>query len=257
MDLNLNNELYLRYNSQSQKARVLTEPWVKDNLYCPRCGHPHLEKFPNNKKVADFFCPACEAQYELKSKNGKFAKKVLAGAYDAMIQRITSNENPDFLFLSYSKKDLKVNELFLVSNHFFVSDIIEKRKPLSLSARRSGWIGCNILLNEIPEQGRVSIISGGNVEAKEIVLGKVNKSSVLLENDIDKRGWLMDVLNCVNKISTEQFTLKEVYAFEEMLSQKYPGNNNVREKIRQQLQILRDKGFVEFLSRGVYRKNIY
>lgn len=256
MNLSLNNELYLRYNSESQKARVLTEPWVKDNLYCPRCGHPYLEQFPNNKKVADFFCPACEAQYELKSKNGKFAQKVLAGAYDAMIQRITSNENPDFLFLSYSKKDLKINELFFVPKHFFVPDIIEKRKPLKITAKRAGWVGGNILLNEIPEQGRVSIISGGNVEAKEAVLGKINKSSALSENNMEKRGWLMDVLSCVNKISTEQFTLKEVYAFEKVLFQKHPGNNNIRAKIRQQLQILRDKGFVEFLSRGVYRKNI-
>ncbi|MEF9988207.1 MAG: hypothetical protein RR504_07455 [Christensenellaceae bacterium] len=31
-------------------------------------------------------------------------------------------------------------------------------------------------------------------------------------------------------------------------------NNNIQEKIRQQLQILRDRGVVEFIQRGKYRK---
>ena len=256
MDINLNNKLYLNYNSNSQKARVLTEPWIKDNFYCPRCGYHQLDRFPNNKKVADFFCPKCNSQYELKSKNGKFSKKVLGGAYDATIQRITGNENPDFLFLSYSKKDLKVNELFFVPKHFFVPAIIEKRKPLKPTAKRPGWVGCNILINEIPEQGKVSIISNGKVKPMTEILSEINKYSALAEKDINKRGWLMDVLCCINKILTQQFTMKEMYAFEKILSEKYPDNNNVRAKIRQQLQFLRNKGFIEFLGRGIYRKII-
>ncbi|MBQ1398560.1 MAG: restriction endonuclease, partial [Clostridia bacterium] len=38
--------------------------------------------------------------------------------------------------------------------------------------------------------------------------------------------------------------------------QKHIHNNNIEAKIRQQLQILRDKGFIEFLERGHYRKII-
>ena len=37
------------------------------------------------------------------------------------------------------------------------------------------------------------------------------------------------------------------------LQAKYPLNRNVRAKIRQQLQILRDKGLVRFVGRGRYR----
>ena len=33
-----------------------------------------------------------------------------------------------------------------------------------------------------------------------------------------------------------------------------PQNHNVEAKIRQQLQILRDLGFIEFLGKGQYRK---
>ncbi len=44
-----------------------------------------------------------------------------------------------------------------------------------------------------------------------------------------------------------------MYRFEDRLSALYPGNNNVRPKIRQQLQVLRDRGWLEFLGRGRYR----
>jgi type II restriction enzyme len=45
-----------------------------------------------------------------------------------------------------------------------------------------------------------------------------------------------------------EFTLDEVYAFERHLGDLYPGNQNVKPKIRQQLQFLRDRGFIEFVS---------
>lgn len=72
--------------------------------------------------------------------------------------------------------------------------------------------------------------------------------------DINKRGWLFDILSCVNSIKKEIFTLNDMYKFEEFLQSKHTNNNNVKPKIRQQLQILRDKGYLEFLGNGNYRK---
>jgi type II restriction enzyme len=37
------------------------------------------------------------------------------------------------------------------------------------------------------------------------------------------------------------------------LRNKYPNNNFIKDKIRQQLQKLRDKWYLEFLERGKYR----
>ena len=62
------------------------------------------------------------------------------------------------------------------------------------------------------------------------------------------------MLNCVNDIKSDEFTLNEVYDYVELLQQKHINNNNVEAKIRQQLQFLKDKGFIEFLGRGQYRK---
>lgn len=256
MDLKFDNSVVAEYHSGTQIARVLTENWVGKNMFCPRCGNKHIEHFENNRPVADFFCPICNNQYELKSKSGSLGVKINDGAYDTMIKRITSNENPDFFFMSYSKSKLNVNNFILVPKHFFIPDIIEKRKPLSQTARRAGWVGCNILISKIPEQGRISIISNGIIADINKVVEKVNLSNKLLINDIDGRGWLMDILNCINRIQSHSFSLEEIYGFETELHSKHPQNNNIKPKIRQQLQVLRDKGIIEFLGNGNYRKII-
>lgn len=254
MNLHFGNLSTNGYHSSSQVARVLTETWVADNMFCPRCGNLHINRFPNNRPVADFYCPKCKNEYELKSKNGRIAHKVNDGAYETMIQRITSNQNPDFFFMSYSKETCCVCDFVFVPKFFFVPDIIEKRKPLAESARRAGWTGCNILFEKIPKQGRIEIISGGAIQDISEVVNKVNKNSVLEINNIHARGWLLDILQCINHISTDTFTLSDVYAFETRLSLKHPQNQNIKAKIRQQLQFLRDKGMIEFLGNGVYRK---
>ena len=61
----------------------------------------------------------------------------------------------------------------------------------------------------------------------------------------------MDVLKCVERIPQDYFCLDEVYAFVGELQQKHPDNNHVYDKIRQQLQFLRDKGFIQFFGGGL------
>lgn len=254
MDLNLNYEIANNYRSASQKARVLTEYWMKNNMYCPRCGNSNIIQFQNNKPVADFFCPNCKSEYELKSKNGNVFSKISDGAYETMIHRITSNNNPDLFVMRYSLNEMKVNDLFVIPKHFFVPEIIEKRNPLKETAKRAGWIGCNILLKNIPIQGRIPIIDSEKIVNSVDVIEKLNKANKLIKKNIAARGWLLDVLNCINNIPTEIFKLEEIYQYEDVLFKKHPLNNNVKAKIRQQLQFLRDKGYIEFVKRGVYKK---
>ncbi|NCO31611.1 hypothetical protein GW891_02085 [bacterium] len=51
-----------------------------------------------------------------------------------------------------------VNDFFVVPKYFFISEIIEKRKPLSITARRAGWTGSNILFSKIPNSGKIYYI---------------------------------------------------------------------------------------------------
>jgi len=85
------------------------------------------------------------------------------------------------------------------------------------------------------------------------VLEKWEKTSFLRRQNLDAKGWILDVLNCVEQIGQAEFTLDDVYKFENYLSEMHPDNNHVKPKIRQQLQKLRDAGILEFIARGRYR----
>lgn len=252
MDLCFDQSLGNKYHSNSQKIRVMSESWVNDNIFCPVCGNARIQKLGNNRPVADFQCPACGEIFELKSKDGKIGKKISDGAYDTMIQRITSMTNPDLLVMHYSS--LQVVDLTVVPKFFFTPAVIEKRNPLSPNARRAGWVGCNILYGDIPTQGRIPIIENKVFQDKDTVVREYARIKQLQTNSIDNRGWLFDVLNCINAIPQKEFYLKDIYAFGEQLKLLHPDNQNIKAKIRQQLQFLRDKGIIEFLERGHYRK---
>lgn len=241
------------YASGSQNARAWTESWVSAWAYCPHCGNAKIDPFPNNSKLADFLCKSCNEEFELKSQRNRFGAKVLDGEYNTKCERLAASNNPNLLLMNYDLKTLSVVNLFIVPKHFFVREIIEARKPLSATARRAGWTGSKILLDRVPESGKIHIVRGGVVRPKEIVLSDWQRTLFLRTEAPETRGWLLDVMKCVETLGKRDFTLDEVYAFERHLGELYPGNQNVRPKIRQQLQYLRDRGFIEFISRGQYR----
>lgn len=254
MKLSFDTQLADNYTSQSQKIRVLTEAWVDDAIFCPNCGHVNIDKYPNNKPVADFYCQNCKEDYELKSKRDSIGAKIVDGAYRTMIERLQSSNNPNFFLLNYNLQSFEVLNFLVIPKHFFVPEIIEKRKPLSPIARRAGWIGCNILLNHIPQTGKIFFVRDGEIEQKEKVLSNWKKTLFLRdEKEIIAKGWLLDTMLCVEKIGSKEFSLDDVYTFENALSKKHPDNRHIKDKIRQQLQALRDRGYLEFTSRGNYR----
>lgn len=254
MKLSFDTQLSANYTSQSQRIRVLTEAWVDDVIFCPNCGHLDIDKYPNNQPVADFYCSNCKEEYELKSKRGTVGTKIVDGAYRTMIERLQSSNNPNFFLLDYNLKSFEVVNFFVIPKQFFVPEIIEKRKPLSSTARRAGWVGCNILLNHIPQTGKIFFVRDGHIEPKEQVLSDWKRTLFLREEkEISAKSWLLDTMICVEKIGREEFLLNDMYSFENDLSKKHPDNRHIKDKIRQQLQLLRDKGYLEFSSRGVYR----
>ena len=253
MDLNFDKNVAINYKSNSQKIRVMSEFWFLTNVFCPCCGNSHVEKMQNNFPVADIFCKRCGEIFELKSKKNSTGAKILDGAYHTMIERITSNTNPQLLVMNYSE-NLSVTNLIFIPKFFFTPAIIERRKPLSQNARRAGWIGCNILYKKIPEQGKIHIIREGEELKSDEVTSQYLRIKKLQIDNVRLRGWMLDVLNCINDIKSEIFTLNEIYKYAEFLKDRHFYNHNVEAKIRQQLQFLRDRGFIEFIGRGIYKK---
>jgi type II restriction enzyme len=254
LNLNFDTGIASNYSSNSQKIRILTEDWVYRIVFCPNCGEKDILKYPNNRPVADFFCSKCDEDYELKSKKGEVGKKIVDGAYSTMIERLNSNSNPNFFLLSYDNNSQSVTNFLCVPKHFFTPKLIEKRRPLAPTARRAGWIGCNILLDNIPESGKVYFVRNGIQLPQNSVLDKWKQTLFLRqEQKLTGKSWMIDILLMIEKIGKIEFTLEDIYGYESELAQLHPENNHIKDKIRQQLQLLRDKNYLMFVNRGVYR----
>lgn len=253
MTLEFNLDLVKDYKSQSQIARILTENWVMINSYCPSCGNNKLECYDTNNPAADFYCLRCHSDYELKSSRKPLENRVVDGAFNTMISKITSYTNPHFFFLNYST-NYRVMNFYCIPKHFFIPEIIEKRKPLKITARRAGWVGCNILIKNLPISARIYLIKNNQVMNSKEVIRQWDKTSFLNNEEINNRGWLIELITIIDKIPNKIFSLAEVYAFENTLAKKFPHNNFIKEKIRQQLQVLRNNGIIEFLGKGIYKR---
>lgn len=158
----------------------------------------------------------------------------------------------DFFFLNYDS-EMRVRNFFAVPNFFFISNIIQKRKPLSLKAKRAGWVGCNILLNQILQSGKIFYICDYQIEPQERVLQQYKTIAFVEEGK--SKGWLFEIMHCIEMLKKDVFSLDDLYAYQSYLQRKYPNNSHIRDKIRQQVQFLRDKEYLRFLGKGIYARN--
>ncbi len=251
MDLVLDFNIAKDYRSGSQKIRIVTENWTEQNAYCSYCGK-QIYQFENNRPVADFYCNNDHEEFELKSKAKKISVKIMAGQYDKMIERIVSDKNPNLFLLSYF--DGCVNNFCIIPKYLLTPSIIEKRKPLAKTAKRAGWTGCNILISHIPEIGKVYYVKDGQITKKQKVLEQFGKIVFLKNEKIESKGWVLDTMKCIDKIKDSKFSLQDVYDFKDELAKLHPENHNIKPKIRQQMQILRDRKLIKFLGNGKYEK---
>jgi len=246
------------YTSLPQRARVITEHWATANLFCPACTSDFLEPRRPNEPVADYLCPNCAAQYQLKSTSKSFGGSVANSAYQPKMDAIQHGRVPHYAFLRYSSQRWTVTDLFVVPGYFFTPAVIQKRSPLGPMARRRGWAGSNILLRALPLDARVVVVSSGQALPPKDVRSIWSQFAFLGGAKSAKGGWGADALMCVREMQratgSKEFYLQTFYrAFEARLAALHPENRNVQAKIRQQLQLLRDNGLLQFLSGGRYR----
>jgi type II restriction enzyme len=251
MNLQCRAELGLNYKAGSQIARVISEDWCGRELYCAACSSDRLSSSRANTPAVDFVCPECNQCFQLKSFKRWNQKKIPDAAYESMLRAIRSDRVPNLLVLQYSA-DWLVKNLLLVPRVFFSETVIEKRPPLSPKARRAGWVGCNILLDRISPDGKIPIVANGSTVAVHQVRNEFSRIRKLAGVPSSVRGWTLDVLTTLRKLAKPRFSLQELYELEPYLQNIHPHNRNVRPKIRQQLQVLRDLGLIEFTSAGNY-----
>lgn len=251
LDLELNLIAESGYKSASQLARLSTERWTLDNFYCPSCGDD-LSPYRANTPLYDFHSVECHERFQLKASRRQFGKSVLDSEYHTALRGVIQDAYPSLILLHYDPVKWVVSDLDLVHRACITPSCLLPRRPLGDDARRAGWQGCLISLVEVPALARINVIREGVVRPQSEVLLQWKLSDRLLEAAPQARGWLADVLRCVERLYST-FTLENVYSFEAELAAKHPKNRNIRPKIRQQLQALRDLGIIEFVSPGVYK----
>jgi type II restriction enzyme len=170
-----------------------------------------------------------------------------------MKRAILEDRTPNLFVLHYDLDTWAVRTVLLVPHFAFALSAVERRKPLAPTARRAGWVGCNILLDKIPVHAHISVVNEGTPQTSQQVRASYNRLRPLEKLQVEKRGWTLDVLQVVQSLGKLEFTLGDVYAHADALAKLHPNNAHVRPKIRQQLQILRDLGLLEFLGDGRYR----
>lgn len=248
------------------------------NFYCPNCSSPKLDWLKPGTKANDYRCPGCGFWFQLKSKKSPIGATITDGAYGAMMDAIQNDRAPNFFFLHYeitgrdaalrrpqdnqrtAQRSVPTDEcvwtvrnLLLVPHFAFPPSAIIKRPPLAATARRAGWVGCNFNLSRIPADARIAIVTESRFISPTEVREQFKRVKPLAEIGIKERGWTLDVLNIVQHLGKKEFSNAEVYAFASELEKLHPGNCHIKDKIRQQLQVLRDLGFLFHISEGVWR----
>lgn len=242
-----------RYKSPQQIVRATTESWGESNLYCANCNSDYLRRLKANSPAIDFDCPNCNALFQLKGRKDPIGRVLNDAAYEKMKEAILTGRTPNLLALHYDASTWRVKDLILIPHFAFSLTAVKRRRPLSPKAERHGWVGCNIILSNIPEDARIPIVSEGVISEPSTVRRQYRRLRPLAEMPLDRRGWTLDVLNGVRTLNKRDFSLTEAYTLEHRLARLHPHNHHIRPKIRQQLQILRDLGLLQFLGDGSYR----
>jgi type II restriction enzyme len=243
------------YTSGAQKSRVLSEHWLESNGYCLSCDSGVLRRAPANTRATDFLCSVCDKSYELKAFRKQPKKSLVDGAYSALMGRVLSGSAPTLMMLERSE-NWEIRSLTAIHNLFLTPEVIEKRKPLAATAQRAGWVGCKIRLDLIAPDALIPVIAFGKAADSAAVRSAFKKFENLSTISPVTRGWSTLTLNIVQKLPARTFTLEDIYFREQDFAAIYPNNQNVRPKIRQQLQVLRDLGYLAFMGNGTYTKLI-
>jgi type II restriction enzyme len=252
MNLTCDVNLAANYHSPSQQARVISEGWFLKNVYCLACDADSVKQTRANTKATDFICPKCTHRYELKTFHRRPHGSLVDGAFAPMMERVNAGTAPTLCLLERTE-EWQIRSLTAIHSSFLLPEVIEERSPLKPTARRHGFVGCNIRLDHIASDGEIAVVSGGVIQPVAEVRKRFQRFLPLVGKSAEQRGWTLLTLRMVRGLQKQCFNLQDLYALESDFAKVYPENRHIKDKIRQQLQILRDLGVLVFEERGEYR----
>lgn len=251
------NEL-LELVSKSQKSIKITSPFVKENV----CDDLLIAKPANTKlelitsfKLTNLYAGSLDlaAIEKVIHSNGivrsypKLHSKLYI--FDDEKAIITSGNLTNGGLLTNYEYGIFSSDISLVSEAVNDFDVILKNEKTGTIEQNHIETVRQILAN-IPKSTSLKLPNYDIETPEEIDVLEVPANSIAST----LTGWKLDIFTCVSTIPNQVFTLQELNQFQGILKEKHPSNHHIPDKIRQQLQQLRDSGLVEFLGSGRYKK---
>jgi DNA-directed RNA polymerase subunit RPC12/RpoP len=244
-------------------ARAATESWAGQNLYCPNCTSSKLDLQDNG----ELSCLRCRLRFLVKGQKNRLGKSVADGAYDATARALRSAAGPGYFFVHYDDTSWTVRNVLLVP-HFAL--------PPSAVVKRPGSTGCRFALDRIPLDARITIITtiksskSGDTECimisrPEEVRERFHRLKPLADIPAKQRALTLDLLNLVRNLAASKpknknpksasgtFANEDIYACESELEKWHPEVSKIHDKIRRQLLVLKDCGFLTQHQTGVWK----
>lgn len=151
------------FASRSQIARLWTETWAEQYLYCLNCPADELGALPAGTKVADLQCYSCSMRYQVKGKNGRFGATIQSSAYAPLLEAARTGSMPGYVLIEYDPRFHIVVFVDAIHGEDIGEDRIIPRRPLSDTARRVRWQGCVINITGLDDR-RVRIVQPAGLE---------------------------------------------------------------------------------------------
>ncbi|TAE86264.1 MAG: hypothetical protein EAY81_05785 [Bacteroidetes bacterium] len=227
---------FLGMVSASKKSIKITSPFIKENI-CTEL----LSAKSNNVKL--------EVITSFKLMN------IYAGALDTMgLEKILAQKG---VVKNYPKLHAKIylfdDEKVVISSGNLTNGGLLNNYEYGIYSNESALVNQVVAdFNMLSKHENTGKVKQSDIDTVRKIIATLPKSKgITLPNiELASPEEQLDVID----IPKQVFTLKDVSKYKSKLQSIYPSNQHVMDKVRQQLQYLRDLGLIEFLGNGSYKK---
>lgn len=148
-----------RKQKQGEHGEVLVTRYCS----CPRCKRDKtLKRLPPNFKCADIICDFCGFLAQAKTKRvkdiHKIPNEILGAAWGPQKERMDAGIYFSLYLILLDKQDKKRFAIHYLPAELQERDMFVPRRPLSQSAKRSGWQGFYYKLTDSGKRRMVKIV---------------------------------------------------------------------------------------------------
>lgn len=243
MNIRLRWNLALRFKKATHQARVVTEDWVRREMYCINCSRGRLIALDNNAKVIDFRCSNCRHQYQVKATKGRLTSQLPGATYRATRTAIRMGRAPNFLLVVYRILPPEVREVLAIPRHFITEETISRRIVNSRSGKPSRETFV-LHLNKIPDDAKIRVVHRGRPVARRAATRAWRKGGRIERRAAIVRKGPIDFWAAVPGASGWSFGVRDFRGYERKSGEGLAHYRRRLEALERQLQELENSGFI-------------